>query len=222
MTVGASDSGWRSGVISITTDGITFTRAKRKWTKACVSRLTGCAGSVVRSNITRAQRNLAALRAGGALASGQDAHDALSAGGRGARAQADRRAAAGHRLPPTPPYVHFGPVAVEPAEEDIHGAWTLDPPITLYLTPLHVVLLRDGQVERLIPLEQVQKVTAMRRIDRPECGWTRRLSDGRGDARLRRENYEALAGAIAEAARRSLEEPLLQKQKGKKDDEDDE
>lgn len=120
------------------------------------------------------------------------------------------------------PYVHFGPVQVSPAEEDIHGAWTVDAPLTLYLTPLHVVLLRDGQVGRVIPLEGVQKVTAMRRIDRPTADGLA-VFDVDGEAlAFAAKDYEALAGAIAEAARRSLEEPLMQKQKSKKYDDDDE
>ncbi|MFN8564566.1 MAG: hypothetical protein U0703_23760 [Anaerolineae bacterium] len=213
MTVGASDLGWRSGVISITTDGITFTRAKRKWTKACVFRLTGCwFGRPVKYHEGR-NEILAALRAGGRrhLVKMRMTRYLLADVARALKQIAELPLITAYRR--RRPYVHFGPVPVEPAEEDIHGAWTLDLPITLYLTPLHVVLLRAGQVERLIPLEQVQKVTAMRRIDRPKVDGLCCLSDRRETVAFARKLRSA-GGAIAEAARRRLEEPLLQKAEG--------
>ncbi len=121
----------------------------------------------------------------------------------------------------TRPYVHYGPLRALPAEQDIHGAWTLDAPITLYLMPLHVVILRDAEVLRVLPLERIQQVAALRRIDQPSADGLASFNlDGEKFA-FASKDYQALAEAIAEAARRSLEAPLLQKQKGKDDDEDD-
>lgn len=121
----------------------------------------------------------------------------------------------------TRPYVHYGPLRVQPAEQDIHGAWTLDTPIALYVMPLHVVLLRDAEVLRVLPLERIQQVAALRRIDRPDADGLASFNlDGEKFA-FASKDYQALATAIADAARRSLEAPLLQKQKGKDEDEDD-
>jgi len=117
------------------------------------------------------------------------------------------------------PYVHYGAVRVEPAEQDIHGAWTLQDPLLLYVTPAQIVLLRDTQVLRVLPIEQVQQIAALRRIDRPEAdGLVVFNAEGEKFA-FAHNNYEALAQAIAEAAKRSLEVPLLQKQKDKDDGE---
>ncbi len=121
----------------------------------------------------------------------------------------------------TRPYVHYGPVRVQPAEQDIHGSWTLDAPITIYLMPLHLVILQNAEVLRVLPLERVQQVAALHRIDQPDAdGLTSFNLDGEKFA-FASSDYQAMAEAIAEAARRSLETPLLQKQKGKDDDEDD-
>ncbi len=223
MTVGASDSGWRSGVISITTDGITFYPRKTDMDESVRFPADGLRwfGRPVKYHEGRNEIWLHFEQAGRwHLVKMRMTRYLLADVVRALKQIAELPLITAYRR--RRPYVHFGPVPVEPAEEDIHGAWTLDPPITLYLTPLHVVLLRAGQVERLIPLEQVQKVTAMRRIDRPKADGLAVFQAEGETLAFAAKNYEALAGAIAEAARRSLEEPLLQKQKGKKDDEDDE
>jgi hypothetical protein len=119
------------------------------------------------------------------------------------------------------PYVHYGPVRVSPAEQDIHGAWTLEQPITLYLTPAYIVILRDTDVLRTFPLEQVQQVAALRRIDAPDADGLAVFNAEGEKFAFATKDYQALAVAIAEAARRSLEEPLLQKQKGKDDYEEE-
>lgn len=118
------------------------------------------------------------------------------------------------------PYVHFGPVAARPADEDIHGAWTLSDPVALYVTPLAVVVLRGDTVLDVLPLDKVHQVAAMRRIDQPQAdGLVTFTAAGERFAFASR-RYEALGQAVAESARRSLEEPLLQKQKGKDEDDD--
>jgi hypothetical protein len=119
------------------------------------------------------------------------------------------------------PYVHFGPAAARPADEDIHGAWTLDDPVTLYVTPLAVVVLRGDQVKDVLPLDKVHQVAAMRRIDQPHAdGLVTFTAAGERFAFASR-RYQALAHAVAEAARRNLEQPLVQKRKGKLDDDED-
>ena len=118
------------------------------------------------------------------------------------------------------PYIHEGPVTARPAEQDIYGAWTLDEPLFLYVLPLYVVLLSGDRVQRLLPLERIQQIAALRRLDAPEAdGLVSLTLDGEKLA-FAVKDYERLAAAISEAAKRSLEEPVLQKQK-KKDDEDE-
>ena len=118
------------------------------------------------------------------------------------------------------PYIHFGPVRVQPAVEDIHGAWTLADAVAIYVMPTQLVILRGAGVLRLIPLGQVQRIAAMRRIDRPTADGLVAFDVEGERLAFACQDYQTLAQAIAEAARRSLEEPLVQKQKGK--DEDDE
>jgi hypothetical protein len=119
------------------------------------------------------------------------------------------------------PYVHYGPVRVHPAEEDIYGAWTLGEPISLYVMPRFIVLLDGERVVRLLPLEQTRKVAAARRIDQPNADGLVTFEAIEDTFAFANKDYQALAQAIAEAARLSLEAPLVQKQKGKKDDEDE-
>lgn len=118
------------------------------------------------------------------------------------------------------PYIHFGPVKAQPAEQDIFGAWSLDEPISLYVMPLYVVLLRGQQVLRLLPLDHISQIAALRRLDEPEAdGLVSMTLDGE-KLSFAVKTYEQAAAAISEAAKRSLEEPVLQKQK-KKEDEDE-
>jgi hypothetical protein len=122
------------------------------------------------------------------------------------------------------PYVHYGPVRVQPAEEDIHGAWTLQDPLSLYVMPMQMILLQGTKVLRAIPLTQVTQIAAMRRIDQPKADGLVRFTVDHEPLAFACKEYQALGQAVAEAAKRSLEQPLMQKQKGKAeaDDEDDE
>jgi hypothetical protein len=216
ITLGGSDSGWRSGVISITRGGITFYQRSTTMTESLhfSSAALRWFGRPVKYHEGRneiwlhfeqaGRWHLVKLRTNRYLMA--DVVRALKQFAAPELVTAYRRRR---------PYVHFGPTRVQPAEEDIYGAWSLDPPITLYLTPAQVVLLHSSQVQRLIRLEQVQKVAAMRRIDQPNAdGLVVFEAEGETFA-FAAKDYQALAQALAEAARRSLEEPLLQKQKGK-------
>lgn len=119
------------------------------------------------------------------------------------------------------PYVHHGPVRVQPAEEDIYGAWMLHEPLSLYVMPRFIVLLDGERVVRRLPLEQTRKVAASRRIDQPNADGLVTFEAIEDTFAFACKEYQALAQAIAEAARLSLEAPLVQKQKGKKGDADD-
>jgi len=119
------------------------------------------------------------------------------------------------------PYIHAGSVKVQPADQDIHGAWTLEAPVDLYLMPRYLVVLRGEKVLRALPLEAVQQIGALQRLDQP---------DAQGLVRFRAEDepfafalpkHAEFAALLAEAAKRTLEVPLERKQKNKLDDDDD-
>jgi hypothetical protein len=117
------------------------------------------------------------------------------------------------------PYIHAGPIAAHLAEQDIYGAWTLLERVALYVMPTFLLLLKDGAVERKIPLETIKRVAAVKRLDGPD-GMVR-FEAGDETLAFSLSGYEAFAAALAEAAKRSLEEPLeVVSAKKKKDDED--
>ncbi len=113
------------------------------------------------------------------------------------------------------PYIHNGPVQAQPAEQDIHGAWTLEAAVGLYLMPRYLLILHDEAVQSLIPLERVQQISALRRLDAPEADGLVRFETAEAKYAFAVKDYEAFAGALAEAAKRTLEAPVMQKQKGK-------
>lgn len=113
------------------------------------------------------------------------------------------------------PYVHYGPLHAAPAQQDIHGAWALEEVVTLYLTPSHLVILREGQVLRKFPLASIQQIGAFKRVDAPAAdGLLRFQMEGEKFA-FALADYEAFALALAEAAKRTLEDPIIRKQKAK-------
>ncbi|HEX2908601.1 MAG TPA: hypothetical protein VHO69_17145 [Phototrophicaceae bacterium] len=117
--------------------------------------------------------------------------------------------------------LHYGPVRVVPATQDIHGAWTLAEPVSLFLIRPRFLLILDGQrVLRELALEQIQQVAAVRRLDAPKADGlvSFRAEEERFNFALK--DYEAFAQILAEAVHSRLEEALEQKQK-KSDDWDD-
>lgn len=116
------------------------------------------------------------------------------------------------------PYIHYGPVQAHPARQDIHGAWTLAEPLGLYLMPSHIVALSGETTQRVIALETVQNVSAVRRLDRPKAAGLLRF-DAQGEPlAFALDHHEAFAAQVAEAARRTLEDPVQWTRKKKKDD----
>jgi hypothetical protein len=123
------------------------------------------------------------------------------------------------------PYVHYGPAPAQTATQDIHGAWSVAaPPLALYLTPCALVELEGDQVRRALPLEQVQQIEVMRRADDPAAGGVVRFrfmhSAEPENIAYTLPDYIPFGAALAEAAKRSLEDPPLFY--GKKKDEEDE
>ncbi|MBI5670926.1 MAG: hypothetical protein HZC41_23280 [Chloroflexi bacterium] len=115
------------------------------------------------------------------------------------------------------PYVHDGPVRAQPAVQDIHGAWTLAAPVSLYLMPRFLVILNRQTVLRKIPLEAVQQVGALRRLDAPHARGLVRFRAEEESFAFAVDRHETFAAALAEAAKRTLEAPIERKQKAKDD-----
>ncbi len=104
------------------------------------------------------------------------------------------------------PYVHFGPLAARQATQDLYGVWTLHEAVSLYLMPLHLVLLDGTSVQSTIPVETVTHVRGVQRMD--AAGGVVRFQTGEETHAFAVDDYRGLAHALAEAARRSLEQPL--------------
>lgn len=120
------------------------------------------------------------------------------------------------------PYIHFGPVDAEPATQELTGEWTLEPPITLYLTPAFLVILDGFTVLRTVALADIQRIQALHRMDAPEAYGVVRFQVEGEQMAFALPEHEALAGALAEAAKRTLEAPVFRKRKSKDDYYDDE
>jgi hypothetical protein len=119
------------------------------------------------------------------------------------------------------PYIHVGPVNANPAIQDIYGSWTLSEPIRLYLMPRYLVILDDAHVLRKIPLENIQQIGALRRLDAPGSQGLVRFRAEEEAFSFALNDHESFAASLAEAAKRTLEAPIERKQKGKDDDEDE-
>ncbi len=117
------------------------------------------------------------------------------------------------------PYVHYPPVYARPASQDIYGTWSLGDPMTLYVMPLYVVLFKGDRVERRLPMEHIQQIAALHRLDDPGMGGliTLQVSDEKLSFAV--DDHERVAAAISDAAKRSLEAPVIHKKKAVDDDE---
>lgn len=119
------------------------------------------------------------------------------------------------------PYPHQGPASVLPAKQSLTGEWELFNPVELYLMPLHLVIMKEGVIQRVLDVEAIQEIAALKRMEGGEpVGIVRFKHDGEAFA-FASNDYEDWASTIAEAAKRSLEEPVMQKQKSKEDDWED-
>ncbi|MEW6579469.1 MAG: hypothetical protein AB1435_09760 [Chloroflexota bacterium] len=115
------------------------------------------------------------------------------------------------------PYIHYGPAPAHPARQDIHGAWTLAEPVGLYLIPSHIVVLSGEETHRVIPLDAVQNVSAIRRLDRPDAVGLLRFEVRGEPLAFALDRHETFAAQMAEAARRTLEDPVQWARKKKQD-----
>ncbi len=120
------------------------------------------------------------------------------------------------------PYIHSGPVSARAAMQTILGAWKLEQPVDLYLMPAFLVMLEGTRVQRLFPLHTIQQIAAVERLDRPRAAGLVRFEYEGENFAFALEHYAEFAEALAEAAKRTLEDPLQwQRKKKKSDDFDD-
>jgi hypothetical protein len=116
------------------------------------------------------------------------------------------------------PYIHQGPLVAHPATQDVLGAWSLGDPVSLYLMPRALVLLAGAQVQRVLPLEQIQQISAIRRLDQPGAEGLVRFEIAGEPFAYALPGHDTFAAALAEAAKRTLEDPVLWQRKKKKGD----
>ncbi len=118
------------------------------------------------------------------------------------------------------PYIHEGLSTAFPAHQTITGTWELGSPIQLYLMPLFLVILSKSHVQETIDLSKIQDIGALKRMEdgKPE-GIIRFFVDEEFRA-FALDDYERWAELLATASKRTLEEPVMRKQKIKDEDED--
>lgn len=120
------------------------------------------------------------------------------------------------------PYIHRDPVPAHPAKQNLHGAWELDAPVNLYIMPLHLVIFHGEEVYNSLDLTTVQNIAALKRMEGGKPDGLVRFTAGEEEFAFALDDYEAWASDLAEAAKRTLEEPVERKRKGKDDEDDDE
>ena len=122
------------------------------------------------------------------------------------------------------PYIYRPPAEAHLAHQDIYGMWTLDDAIRVYLTPATLVFMTDDdRVQRVIRLRHMQNILIAKLAD-PDANEGIVCVDvatSKEDVAFAVADYEAWAQSIATAARRTLEEPVARKRKGRLADDDD-
>jgi hypothetical protein len=119
------------------------------------------------------------------------------------------------------PYIHSGPVSARTAAQTIYGAWELQQAVDLYLTPVFLVVLDGTNVHRTFPLHTIQDIAAVERLDRPRAAGLVRFEVEEEPFAFALDQHAAFAEALAEAAKRTLEDPLYWQRKKKKPDDFD-
>jgi hypothetical protein len=115
------------------------------------------------------------------------------------------------------PNVRPDPVQAWPATQDIHGAWTLDDPVKLCITPLYLVVLRDGYVQNSFLLPALENIRADKRLDNPDAAGLVRFTAADETFAYAVNDYAGFAEALAGAIKRNVEESAGQKQKTQAD-----
>jgi hypothetical protein len=115
------------------------------------------------------------------------------------------------------PNVRLDPVQAWPATQDIHGAWTLDDPVKLCITPLYLVVLRDGYVQNSFLLTALEDIRADKRLDDPDAAGLVRFTVADATFAYAVNDYAGFAETLAGAIKRNVEESAGQKQKTQAD-----
>jgi hypothetical protein len=84
--------------------------------------------------------------------------------------------------------------------------------------PRFVVIFQGKDILRKIALEGVQRIGGLKRIDQPGADGLVRFQAEEETFAFALKDHERFAEQLAEAAKRTLEAPLEQKQKGKDDE----
>lgn len=116
------------------------------------------------------------------------------------------------------PYIHYGPVTVEPARQDMYGIWELDAPVDVLLTPLHLVFLGGQRVLNRISLKEIQQIKALHRVDEHDTRGLVRFQVGEEPVAFAVRHFEQVANLLATAAKRTLEDPVQRKRKQHEED----
>jgi len=116
------------------------------------------------------------------------------------------------------PFIHRDLSDAFPAKQSLTGEWEISAKVQLYLMPLFLVVLGENRVLEQIALTEIQDIGALKRMEggKPD-GLVRFFVDNELRA-FAMNDYEAWAQDIAEAAKRTLEEPVMRKRKSKDDD----
>jgi hypothetical protein len=118
------------------------------------------------------------------------------------------------------PYIHREPTRAFPAEQSLTGDWELSEVIRLYLMPLYLVIFSADEVQRSIELTEIQDIAALKRMEGGKPTGLIRFTYADEDLAFALDDYEKWASDLADAAKRTLEEPVMRKRKSK-DDEDE-
>ncbi|TVR20877.1 MAG: hypothetical protein EA396_09405 [Anaerolineaceae bacterium] len=122
------------------------------------------------------------------------------------------------------PYIYRPPAPARLATQDIYGMWHYERAFNVYLNPASLVFLGEGDaVERVINLRHLQNIRILRsdesNVERGLVCFRVTPPDDDSlaeDVAISVDDYSAWAESIALAARRTLEEPITRKRKGKK------
>ena len=92
--------------------------------------------------------------------------------------------------------------------------------MNLYIMPLSLIVFHGEEVQQTFDLSSVQNIAALRRMEGGKPAGLVRFMVDEVDYAFAMEDYEAWAIDLAEASKRTLEDPLERKRKGKDDDDD--
>ena len=116
------------------------------------------------------------------------------------------------------PYIHRDLTLAYPAKQSLTGEWEIGQVVQIYLMPLYLVIMRENRILESIELTKIQDIGALKRMEggKPD-GLIRFFVDNKLRA-FALDDYESWAESLADAAKRTLEEPVMRKRKSKDDD----